>query len=315
MLANDARLANYLSRNHQIPHYSESDGERLLMQLRDYMSVRKSGNQEDLDNYLKGLHYKKNVLGTVLQSPESQEYIVSLYELAHHFYSSPCLTGGWMRNNLNDVYGGVSRLLCCAQIVSHSNISQLQIFTIVVVYGIDILKSLFTHLPNFEMLDDDKFNRYCEENDKDNNALTGLMKIGKGCWRLMAVHDEVKNRSWRSEMLDKALMDALDAKFKEVLAVEPEHFLVASETWESLLDDYQHEVEQVFDSFVEEINWADKEQQAVREQLARKLEWITMDHKFHPINGLPLMTKSTIQAIQVVFKRNETAIREVSRLQ
>ena len=108
MLANDARLANYLSRNVQITHYAEGDGERVLMQLWQFISHRNSGNEEAVEGYLGELAAKKNPLGLLLQCDETQEFLLSLYDLSHHFHVSPCMTGSWMRTNLNDVYGGVS---------------------------------------------------------------------------------------------------------------------------------------------------------------------------------------------------------------
>lgn len=111
MLAEDGLLANYLSRNHQIPHYAESDGERLLMQLRQFISIRNSAGPEAVDEFTRDLTSKKNALGPLLQCPETRDYVLALYDFSFHFHSSLCMTGSWMKTNLNDVFGGVSEMI------------------------------------------------------------------------------------------------------------------------------------------------------------------------------------------------------------
>lgn len=175
------------------------------------------------------------------------------------------------------------------------------------------MKSLFTTLPDWEMQDQQKFRTYYKENENDSATVTNIMKVGKACWRLLASHDDVANRAWQSDMLDQDLMKALDDKFTEILSPEVE-FLCLSDnpSSQSLLKDYQGEVTDVFDKNIAESTYSDSVQQDVRDELTQKVLWIFIWHKFHYAAPLPLMTKSTILAIRDMFKRNESAIREVS---
>jgi hypothetical protein len=107
MLANDEILATYLSRNHSIPHYAETDGEKVLMLLRQFISITNSGNAQAGYDFAKNIMAKKIPLGALLLCEETRDYVLTLYELADHFYSSPCTTGQWMKSHMTDVYGGV----------------------------------------------------------------------------------------------------------------------------------------------------------------------------------------------------------------
>lgn len=121
MLANDGLLANYLSRNHQIPHYAETDGEKVLMLLRHWNSTRNASGIESAHKYAKELHNRRNPLGALLLCQETQDFVMTLYEFSDHFHSSRCMTGQWMKSTLNDVSGGVicHNFLC--NIVSKSH--------------------------------------------------------------------------------------------------------------------------------------------------------------------------------------------------
>lgn len=182
-----------------------------------------------------------------------------------------------------------------------------------VVYGIDLLKSLFTNLPGFEMMNDDKFKLYCDEDKKAGVQMTTIIKVGKASWRLLGNHEVVRHRPWSEEMLDKGLLKSLNDVFEDQLAKEADYFMLTKHaTWEELLAEYLKEVQTVFDKYIEEGSWDDPVQQSVRDQLDRKLQWLFLSHSLHYAPVLPIMTKSTIVALRNMLKRSESAIREVS---
>ena len=61
-----------------------------------------------------------------------------------------------------------------------------------IVYGLDLMKSLVTLAPGFGMVDEKKFEEYKTANKGESAMLTPIMKLGKGCWSWMAEHSEVE---------------------------------------------------------------------------------------------------------------------------
>lgn len=116
MLANDERLATYLSRNHSIPHYAETDGEKVLMLLRQFISISNAGNMAAGYEYAKNLVAKKIPLGAIFLCEETREYVMTLNEFSDHFYSSTCMTGQWMKTHLMGTFGGVKCFYICLNI-------------------------------------------------------------------------------------------------------------------------------------------------------------------------------------------------------
>jgi hypothetical protein len=185
-----------------------------------------------------------------------------------------------------------------------------------VIYGIDILKSLFSRLPGFEMTQDKKFQQYMAENESSSEPENvAILDIGKACWELLACHETVRKRTWNPEMIHKNLLDDLDDIFEDLISGKLNTIMLsANSNWDELMADYEGDAQGIFKKYVTKVTWADTEQQDIRDQMTRKLEWILIGHKYHYAVALPIMTKSTIVAIGDIFKQNHSAISEVSDL-
>jgi hypothetical protein len=192
-------------------------------------------------------------------------------------------------------------------------IELVQILGVIVLYGLDLIKSLFTRLPGFEMMQDKKYDLYCVENNKSKPDNMQILQIGKACWGLMASHDVVKKRSWNREMLHRDLLNNIDDMFEDILSGKLKIFLLGDDPkWDPLLTEYAKEVTLAFKKSVTGVTWSDSEQQDVRDEVTRKLHWIFLGHQYHYEVALPMMTKSTVSAIADTFTRNQSAISEVS---
>lgn len=187
----------------------------------------------------------------------------------------------------------------------------------IIIYGVDILKSLFTGTPGFEMANKKKRTDYLAkegkaEDDEDDEDV--ILMVGKASWRWMSAHNLVKTREWQGEMITDVLMNDLDAAFGSIFSERDYHFVVDSATWMDAMDDYQTIVDEKVTKQIVGNTWAKEEQQAVRDQIKAKVEWIFHPHRDHFSPPLPLMTVSTIRALATTFQRVSLAIREVSSL-
>jgi hypothetical protein len=181
------------------------------------------------------------------------------------------------------------------------------------VYGLDLLKSLFTPTQGFEMMDNAKFERYKKENARDSGTQTPTIKLGMACWRWLAQHDDIEGRPWCKDMLSVDILDELDRSIQiYCLNHVKVAFLNTSDAWETGFDNYREDVVEIINRVIVLQMWQDTDQQTVRDQILRKLEWIFLDHGFHYARPIPLMTTSTIKALVETFERVPNAISEVS---
>lgn len=108
MLANNGMLATYLARNHSIPHYAETDGEKLLMALKHLRSERMLQGEQGVIEYIRNLYERKNIVGLMLISPLMLEYATTLFEASTHYHETAPLTTTWIKSQLMTPHGGVS---------------------------------------------------------------------------------------------------------------------------------------------------------------------------------------------------------------
>src|SRR5882757_6260733 len=129
------------------------------------------------------------------------------------------------RGNIFSMY---FRIICTNNGTVH------QILVVIVIYGIDIIKSLFTRLPGFEMMQDKKYKQYTIKNDLTSQPENvPILEIGKACWDLIASHETVHKRSWNPEIIHKNLLNDLDKIFEELMSRKLNSFLLSANThWE-----------------------------------------------------------------------------------
>lgn len=163
------------------------------------------------------------------------------------------------------------------------------------------------------MEDDEVYHQYLAENVSSEQKQLHIIQLGKACWNLLGDHEVVKDRPWHQEMVHKDLLATCDRLFLELMTDQKNYFLVPEDdTWDFILQEIMKETILIFDKYVQGVTWKNNDQRDVRKQQPRKLEWIYTGHQFHYAPPLPIMTSSVIVALRDVFKRNESAIREVS---
>lgn len=188
-----------------------------------------------------------------------------------------------------------------------------QIMGVIVIYGLDILKSLFTPTKGFDMSDNAKFIQYQKADAQPVDNRLNILKLGKACWTWLANHNDVKGRSWCREMMSKEMLEEIDECFVKHFGSNPDyHFLAVEDSWTAPLDEYIDEVAKIFDAYITERTWEDPDEKLVRDHLDRKREWMFLDHNNHYSIVLPIMTVSTISSLAVTLARVPLAIQEVS---
>jgi hypothetical protein len=107
MLANDGLLARHLSRNLHIQQFTETEGEKTLMLLRQYRSNQIQGGSK-AEEFAQNLYDRRNALGSFLLCRETQDYLMTLLEMSPHYHVNDLLSLSWMKKHLTNIYGGVS---------------------------------------------------------------------------------------------------------------------------------------------------------------------------------------------------------------
>ena len=103
----DAQLE--LASNAEVRKYVHSDGEALLMAVSAYVLLLETGRQQDAEEFL-AMRSKSGQLGVAatLAHLESRDFALNLYKLGYMGHTT-AFTSKWIRDNILDVYGGVSK--------------------------------------------------------------------------------------------------------------------------------------------------------------------------------------------------------------
>jgi hypothetical protein len=182
----------------------------------------------------------------------------------------------------------------------------------IVIYGLDILKSYFTPTEGFDMTDDRKFADF-KVADETCNMVAPILKIAKGCWTWLANHQDVKARRWCPQMITEEFLEDLDICFRTQFDDERQYnFIDDHDSWTEHLQAYSDAIATIFDTHVGERMWEDPSEKIVGTHLDRKREWTFLRQNTHYSIVLPVMTVSVISALATAFERVPKAFREVS---
>jgi hypothetical protein len=107
----DEKLLHYLSMNLEVRKFVQTDGEALLLAIKEYIGHIDAGRMAEAESYVEDCNNGKSLLMNVqcsIPNEEGRGYAMQLYKLREFMGHTPAFTSKWIKDNIIGVHGGVS---------------------------------------------------------------------------------------------------------------------------------------------------------------------------------------------------------------
>lgn len=180
---------------------------------------------------------------------------------------------------------------------------------------VNIMLSLFTPTNAFIMEDEEQFQKYVGQNEKNVTMDEMTRNNGEACWRWMTSKEALEKLDRPSPMMDmlpRETADRIDDLLMSALGTDVNYLMVPRSTvWEEIYKGYLGKVKSVIEKAYATVLCEDEKKQRVNRTIWRKIEWVTMRHEGRGEPPFPLLTKSLLPRLGHVLTQVRNSIAEV----
>jgi hypothetical protein len=173
----------------------------------------------------------------------------------------------------------------------------------------NIVRSMLTPMSYFEMTDNGRWSEYKKEVCEGSASATVVAR-GEQAWAALTDVEVVEKRGMIGGLLHRDFMNALDRVVPKE-SMEKMWFRSGGEEW----DGYCDNVERLFSQFVYKRHLSEPDEREVRDQWARKWEFVKFDHgEHHMQEPVMFLTPTAVETLALALGRVERSLKEVSFL-
>jgi len=181
---------------------------------------------------------------------------------------------------------------------------------------VNIVLSLFTPTTAFLMDNDKRFKEYVAEVSSQEEGMNqAMLNTATACWRWLADGKELNKPDRPQHMIQlfaRTEATDIDELLQCALGEDTHLAFVKRSRWDAMYGDYCNQLKALVNLRYTTVLCENEAAQKVNMGLARKIEWVTMDHPQRHESSYPLLTKSVLPIAADTLKRVQNAIAEVS---